>query len=386
MICNKIGIIGAGAMGWGIAQVACASGCDVVLYDIDKKQLDQGIKSIHQILNRLADKGKLSPEEVVAALGQLHPVQSLGALADCDLVIEAIVENMDVKRKVFTELESIVADTCIIASNTSSLSITELSLACQNRVRFVGIHFFNPPGLMKLVEVVKGAYTSDKVVKDAIATVTSWGKIAVEATDSPGFIVNKVARPFYSEALRIYEEGTALPQDIDTSMTQVGGFKMGPFTLMDYIGHDVNYAVTESVWKSFYYDDRYTPSFAQKRLVQAGFLGKKSGRGFYDYSKDLPTSEISEAAQEYIFNRILCMLINEAADTVQRGICSESDIELAVQYGVNYPKGLLEWANEIGIDHVVQTLDNLYDRYHEARYRVSPYLRDRGLLYYGEED
>lgn len=380
---SKVGIVGAGAMGIGIAQVAATSGCDVVLYDIDKDSLTKSLSGLTKILNRQAEKGRMTNQDVVAILGRIHPVSDISAFEDRQLIIEAIVENMDVKSKVFDMIESVVSHECILASNTSSLSITELASARTSKNRFIGIHFFNPAALMKLVEIIPSVHTDKDTTATAIKTIENWGKIVVKAADSPGFIVNKVARPFYSEAIKIYEEGIADPATIDWAMTELGGFKMGPFTLTDYIGHDVNYAVTETVWKAFYYDDRYTPSFAQKRLVQAGWLGRKTGKGFYDYHENAnnPEPNKDNPQGEYILNRILYMLINEAADTVFRGICTEEDVELAMKYGVNYPKGLLDWGNEIGIDEVVATLDRLYDRYHESRYRVSPYLRDRVSIY-----
>lgn len=380
---ERIGVVGAGAMGTGIAQVASAAGCDVVLFDIKEEALQKAISGLTKILNRQVEKGRMIDEEVIALLGRIHPTSDLSSMQDCQLVIEAIVENIEVKHKVFEQIEDIVSKNCIIASNTSSLSITELATRRQERSRFIGIHFFNPPALMKLVEIIPSVQTSEETYTTARKTIEHWGKIVVKAQDSPGFIVNKVARPFYSEAIKIYEEGIADVATIDWALTHFGGFKMGPFTLTDYIGHDVNYAVTESVWKAFYYDDRYKPSFAQKRLVQAGWLGRKAGKGFYDYSegaeKPLPNEDKGQG--QYIFNRVICMLINEAADTVFRGICTEEDVELAMKFGVNYPKGLLEWAEDIRIDEVVATLDRMYDRYHEERYRVSPYLRDRVSLY-----
>ncbi len=380
---SKIGIIGAGAMGQGIAQVAATSGCDVVLYDINKDSLKSSITKLTKILNRQVEKGRMKDAQVKGILGRIHTVNDLSALSESEMIIEAIVENQEVKNKVFRSLEALVSKECILASNTSSLSITEMASVCDVKNRFIGIHFFNPAALMKLVEVIPCVHTSMDVLNTAKKTIEGWGKIAVNAMDSPGFIVNKVARPFYSEALKILEEGIADVATIDWAMTELGGFRMGPFTLMDYIGHDVNYAVTKSVWEAFYYDDRYTPSFAQKRLVQAKFLGRKTGRGFYNYENDQakPSPNKNESEGNYILNRILFMLINEAADTVQRGICTREDVELSMKYGVNYPKGLLEWAEEIGIDEVVKGLDRLYDRYHESRYRVSPYLRDRASIH-----
>lgn len=380
---EKVGIIGAGAMGRGIAQVAASAGCDVVLYDLDKGVLINAQESLQKILNRQVVKGRMTDQEVKGILGRIHTSNNLNSLVDSEIIIEAIVERMDIKKKVFNDLESLVSNTCIIASNTSSLSITELASSCSVPGRIIGIHFFNPAALMKLVEIIPCVHTSGETYDISKKCIDSWGKITVRAEDSPGFIVNKVARPFYSEALKIYEEKIADATTIDWAMTSLGGFKMGPFTLMDYIGHDVNYKVTSSVWEAFYYDDRYKPSFVQKRLVQAGLLGRKSGEGFYNYKEGVEEIKpnTNEAQGEYIKNRILYMLINEAADTVFKGICSSEDVEVAMKYGVNYPKGLLAWGEAIGYNEVVLSLDRLYDRYHEERYRVSPYLRDRVSIY-----
>jgi 3-hydroxybutyryl-CoA dehydrogenase len=230
---------------------------------------------------------------------------------------------------------------------------------------------------MQLVEVIPALQTNEKTTQAAIKLLQNWNKKVVLAKDTPGFIVNKVARPFYGESLRILEEGIADAATIDWAMRELGGFRMGPFQLMDFIGHDVNYAVTESVFQAFYYDDRYTPSFTQKRLVEAGFLGRKSGRGFYQYGENTTQLEPNknETLGQKIVDRIVVMLINEAADTLHRNIASRDDIETAMTKGTNYPKGLFAWAEEIGMDNCVAQLDDLFNRYRETRYRCSPWLR-----------
>ena len=376
---TKLGVVGAGSMGSGIAQLAAMAGTDVVLADVNQTALDLAKAKLSEQLGKLLEKGKIDASQLNAIFGRLHFTTELSAFADREIVIEAIVEDLDVKNQLFASIEAVVAPTTILASNTSSLSITAMAARLKKPDRFIGIHFFNPAPVMKLVEVVPAIQTDADVVDACMKQMEYWQKIAVKAKDSPGFIVNKVARPYYGEAIRMMEEGVASKEEIDFAMT-AAGFKMGPFALMDFIGHDVNFAVTQSVWQSFWYDDRYKPSFTQKKLVEAGYLGKKSGRGFYDYrSKEtlVVNTEVDETLASYIFKRILVMLINEAADTVQTGICSEQDVELAMLYGTNYPKGLLQWAEEIGLEEVIYQLDGLYDRYHEARYRVSPYLRDR---------
>lgn len=370
-------------MGSGIAQVAATAGCVVKIFDLNQLALDKAKTSLAKILNRLVEKGRIDTGEMSRIQSNLSYVATLKDLADSDLTIEAIVENLEIKRKVFAELEGYVSADCIIASNTSSLSIASIAASLQKPKRCVGIHFFNPAPLMKLVEVIPAIQTSYEVLEKSIDTIASWKKTVAVAKDTPGFIVNRVARPFYGEALRIYEEGVADFATIDAAMKSIGGFRMGPFELMDFIGNDVNYTVTETVFKAFYYDARYKPSFTQKRFSEAGYLGRKSGIGYYEYDEngkkiesskeDLNVVEVS--VKEAIFNRVLVMLINEAADALFLNIASADDIDTAMTKGVNYPKGLLAWADEKGIDWCVKAMDALYDEYREDRYRCSPLLR-----------
>ncbi|MHA7842620.1 MAG: 3-hydroxyacyl-CoA dehydrogenase NAD-binding domain-containing protein [Winogradskyella sp.] len=380
----NVGIIGSGTMGSGIAQVAATAGCTVKLYDTNQAALDKAKASLEKILSRLIEKGRIDAEEKSRIQSNISYVDSLKTLAESNLTIEAIVENIDIKKKVFSELESYVADDCIIASNTSSLSIASIASSLQKPERCIGIHFFNPAPLMKLVEVIPAVQTSKAVLDKSVDIIKSWKKTVAVAKDTPGFIVNRVARPFYGEALRIYEEGIADFETIDYSLKTLGGFRMGPFELMDFIGNDVNYTVTETVFTAFYFDPRYKPSFTQKRLSEAGYLGRKSGKGYYDYDSsgkiinnchpELDSGSHQELAQT-IFDRVLVMLINEAADALFLNIASAEDIDNAMTKGVNYPKGLLAWADEKGIDWCVTKLDELYNEYHEDRYRCSPLLR-----------
>jgi 3-hydroxybutyryl-CoA dehydrogenase len=376
---KKIGIIGAGTMGSGIAQVASTAGCIVKLFDLNQDALDKAEAALNKILTRLVEKGKIDKIEKSSIQNNIRYVNSLQELSDSQLVIEAIIENLEIKQKVFIELEGYVSNDCILATNTSSLSVASIASALQNAERCVGIHFFNPAPLMKLVEVIPAIQTSNEVLKTASEAIKSWRKTVAIAKDTPGFIVNRVARPFYGEALRIYEEGIASFSEIDIAMKEVGGFRMGPFELMDFIGNDVNYTVTESVFTAFYYDPRYKPSFTQKRYAEAGWLGRKSGKGYYVYKdgKSVIQSdgEESQADKTKIFERILVMLINEAADALFWNIASAQDIDYAMTKGVNYPKGLLAWADEKSIDWCVQQMDSFYELYREDRYRCSPLLR-----------
>lgn len=385
-----VGIIGSGTMGSGIAQVAATAGNTVKVFDTRKEALEKSKLALEKILSRLIVKGRIAEADKDRIQGNIQYVDSLKSLDNTDLVIEAIVENLDIKQKVFSELESYVSENTIIASNTSSLSIASIAASLQKPERCIGIHFFNPAPLMKLVEVIPAVQTSQGVTQKVVETISDWKKVVALAKDTPGFIVNRVARPFYGESLRILEEGLADVSTIDKSLKELGGFRMGPFELMDFIGNDVNYTVTETVFTAFYYDPRYKPSFTQKRLSEAGYLGRKSGKGYYNYNNEgkidsqnvvspISSGTVEKLSKEelpqYIFNRVLVMLINEAADALFWNIASAEDIDNAMTKGVNYPKGLLAWADQKGIDWCVNKLDKLYNEYHEDRYRCSPLLR-----------
>ena len=374
---SKVGVLGAGTMGVGIVQVAAQAGHRVVLVDANEETLSKAEKNLQVVFSRLVEKGKMSEEQMIEACNKISYGSSFDAFESCGIVIEAIVEKIEVKHAVFAQLEKIVSDDCILASNTSSLSIASIGSVLKRANRVIGIHFFNPAPLMPLVEIIPAVQTSDATLKFSKALIDSWGKITVLTKDTPGFIVNRVARPFYGEALRIYEEGIADFATIDWAMTSIGGFKMGPFTLMDYIGNDVNYAVTESVFSAFYYDPRFKPSFTQKRHSEAGFFGRKSGRGYYDYSEgaQLPNPNEDLAIGQQIFERIIVMLINEAFDALFMNVATREDIDLAMTKGVNYPKGLLAWADDLGLDFVLDKLEDLFSEYGEDRYRPSPLLK-----------
>ncbi len=374
----KIGVIGSGAMGTGIAQVAAQAGHTVCIYDTRETALEQAKHKLESIFARLVEKGKFTKEETDAILGRIIFEDNLRDFEHCGLIIEAIIEKLDAKRSVFRTLEEVVNDNAILATNTSSLSIAAISSGLKHPERLIGVHFFNPAPLMPLVEIVPGLQTDNAIAQQVEALVKSWGKITVMAKDTPGFIVNRVARPFYSEAIKMYEEGVADIATIDWAMKEIGGFRMGPFELMDLIGHDVNYVVTETVWTQYFYDPRFKPSISQNRLLEAGLLGRKSGRGFYDHSKDgvkpEPNNDVNLGQQ--IVDRILALLINEAYDAVFMQIGTPEAIDLAMTKGVNYPKGLLQWAKEIGPEKVLGDLEKLQAYFGDDRYRPCPLLRD----------
>lgn len=373
----NVGIIGAGTMGIGIAQVAATNGCKVWVYDANAKQVETATVGLEKTLTKLVDKQKISAEKMTEILANISIATELKDFKDCELIIEAIIENKEIKTKVFTELENYVSESCILSSNTSSISITSLGAELKKPERFIGIHFFNPAPLMPLVEVIPSLLTENTLAEKIYNLMKEWRKTPVIAKDIPGFIVNRIARPYYGEGLRIVEENIATPEQVDDAMKTLGNFKMGPFELMDLIGVDVNFAVTTTVYKDYFYDPKYKPSLLQQRMSEAKLHGRKTGKGFYDYSEgaEKPVAQKDDALYQQIFLRIISMLINEAVEAKRLGVANDEDIELAMQKGVNYPKGLLSWGKEIGYTKISETLQNLYDEYQEERYRQSPLLK-----------
>lgn len=372
-----IGVVGAGSMGAGIAQVAAQAGHKVYLNDSFPDALQRASKGHQKIFMRLVEKGRMTLDEAKACAKRITYTQTLDDLKNCGFVIEAIIEDLEIKQGLFQELEMICGDDAILASNTSTLPIVAIGNKLQNPSRVIGVHFFNPAPLMALVEVIPSMLTRDGLADEMVELMKNWGKVPVVAKDTPGFIVNRVARPFYGESIRILEEGIADEATIDWAIKELGGFRMGPFELMDLIGNDINFAVTSTAFKSFFYDGRYRPSVIQQRLVEGGLLGRKSGRGYYDYSEgaEKPEPNKSKALGELILNRVLCLLINSAVDALQFGVASKEDLDLAMTKGVNYPKGLLAWADERGLENVLSRIDSLYDEYREERYRACALLR-----------
>lgn len=373
----EIGVIGAGAMGNGIAQVAAQSGHKVYVYDTKVAALERAASQLRKILDRLVEKGKMTADSANEVFARVEYIDALAPMKNTGLIIEAIIENLDAKQSVFKLMDDLVSADTILASNTSSLSIASIGAGIENPERVMGIHFFNPAPLMPLVELVPSMSTSPEVLQKAREVIDSWGKVTVLTKDTPGFIVNRVARPFYSEAIKMMEEGVADMATIDWALREIGGFRMGPFELTDLIGHDVNYVVTETVWKQFYYDPRFRPSISQKRLVEGRLYGRKSGRGWYDYREGAEKPVATEDRQlgQLIVDRIVAMLINEAADALLLGIGSAAEIDTAMTKGVNYPKGLLAWADEIGLDVVLNRLQSLFEEYGDDRYRPCVLLK-----------
>jgi len=487
---TPVAVIGAGTMGSGIALVAARAGHPVLLHDAAPEAIRRGLDSVARLLDGQVKRGRLTAAERDAQLSRISPASDLDAIAPAGLVVEAIVEDLDVKAGLFGRIAALVGAETILATNTSSLSVTALAARLPHPGRVVGMHFFNPAPALPLVEVVSGALTRPEIAAAVAATARAWGKVAVHCRSTPGFIVNRVARPFYGEALRLLGEGAADAATLDAVLRETGGFRMGAFELMDLIGHDVNFAVTRSVYDAFFQDPRYRPSLVQKELVDAGLLGRKSGRGFFDYAKgtekpapaeappgprpariavagDLgPASVLADLARgagiavdtgpgpgvirleagivaltdgrmaaewaaaegmpaalfdlalDYaaaprmavagsdpavrvaaagLFQalgkavsvlddppglavmRTVAMLANEAADAVQQRIASAADIDVSMVKGVNYPRGPLAWADDIGLHRLATVIANLGRFYGEDRYRVAPLLRRMAL-------
>jgi 3-hydroxybutyryl-CoA dehydrogenase len=485
-------VVGAGIMGAGIAQVAAQAGHRVMLFDARAGAAAEAKDKLAISLQALVAKGKLSAESVAATLANISAIATLQEAAGVGLVVEAIVEKLDFKRGLFRELEAIVSAECVLATNTSSISVTAIANGLQHPGRLVGMHFFNPVPLMKLVEVVSGLQTDVAVAQAIFALSERWGKVAVHARSTPGFIVNRIARPFYAETLALLQEQAATPQVLDACARAVG-FRMGPCELMDLIGHDTNFAVTQSVYEANFFDKRFQPSLIQREMVDGGLLGRKSGRGFYRYPADASQAEsaavtpanlppaktvcvhgsgvfadllhqalpdaarapasdwvglemdgaqlrltdgrcasqlgsnvavfdlplqakgskagiaqgplafavssratdvwAAQAAQclqalGFVPQRVadtpalaaartIAMLINEGADAVHQGVCSETAADAAMKLGVNYPAGPFDWLGQWGAPAVCQVLDALDAHYRGERYRVSPYLRQQ---------
>jgi 3-hydroxybutyryl-CoA dehydrogenase len=385
-----VAVVGAGAMGAGIAQVAAQAGHEVHLVDAVPGAATAARDRLAATFDRLTAKGKLSAQDASAALDRLVMTGGdldLAALPEVGLVIEAVVERLEVKREIFSTLAEHQPATTVLASNTSSLDLTAIAEDVPEPGRVVGLHFFNPPPLMRLVEVIHGERSDPAVLDAATGLMRTWGKTPVRCTSTPGFIVNRVARPFYGEAQRMVQDGVVDPATVDLVLRERAGFRMGPMELTDLIGQDVNLAVGTSVWEQTGRDPRYAPTDYQRGLVEAGRLGRKSGHGVFRYDgsgQAIDARPDRELAERLVGGtvvadpvaRTLAMLVNEAVDLVHRGEASAEDVDTAMRLGTNYPKGPHEWLAEIGAATVVGHLQELDAAFPGGRYRVSPALEE----------
>jgi 3-hydroxybutyryl-CoA dehydrogenase len=369
-----IAVVGAGTMGAGIAESAALAGLSVVMVDVREEALDLGRNTIEKDLKRRVKKGRLSEEERRASVGRVSTTTALEACEGAPVAIEAVVEDIAVKSKVFADLEGIVANETVLATNTSSLSVAGIAAATEHPERVVGMHFFNPVPTMRLVEVVAGRSTDPSAVSRVEEMAEQLGKTPIRVSDTPGFVVNRVARPFYLEALRLVEAGGE-PGPIDAAI-RGAGFRMGPLQLADLIGNDVNLTVSESLFERYYYHPRFRPSYLQRSMVEGGLLGRKSGRGFYDYGAEKTVEENEIGLPEDVSLRVISCIVNEAFLALSEGVATAEDIDRAMKLGANYPKGPFEWVEEIGARSIVETLDSLRAAYGDA-YLAAPALRER---------
>lgn len=372
---RRIGVVGAGTMGAGIAGLAARQGFDVVLYDLAAEQVAAGREAVDGALDRALAKGRIDADAVAAARARIAYSTALEDLGGAELVVEAIPERADLKGDLLARL-AVLAPRAILASNTSSLSIADLAERSGAPERVLGLHFFNPPGTMRLVELVATARTDPATVARARAAAQGLGKDVVQVADGPGFLVNRCARPYYLEALRMVEDGAAGPADIDRACVELGGFPLGPFELMDVIGIDVSLAVTRSMWEQAYGEPRWRPSPIQARMAAEGRLGRKTGGGFYAAGAGWRDAEPTPGvALEPLLHRIVVQLVNEAAFALDAGVASAADVDRAMTIGLRHPQGPGGWVAQLGADRVAAALDALWEREHDQRYRVAPGLR-----------
>ncbi len=390
---RTVGVLGAGTMGAGIAQVAAEAGLDVLIHDPVSGATERALDRIRGFLARKVEKGQLTEAECASAIARLQASSLLEGLAAAEVVIEAIPEDLELKRDAFRRLDAVGSPQTILATNTSSLPIVRIASATTRPDRVIGMHFFNPVPLMALVEVIPGPMT-DPILAEEIANLARLlGKTPVHSADSPGFVVNRVQRAYYLEACRIFESGAAGVEAIDDAMRGIG-FRLGPFELADVVGTDVNLAAGAAIFEGFYGDPRFRPCLVQRRVADAGRLGRKTGAGYYDYSADGERGEpwtaldpvssgprIAQLAAAQVEARILAVIVNEAASAVGDHVASPEAIDTAMRLATNWPDGPLAWGERIGLTSVVNTLEALHASVPDGRYRVTPLLRavaDRG--------
>jgi 3-hydroxybutyryl-CoA dehydrogenase len=437
-VIERVGVVGAGTMGAGIAQLSCLGRFDTYLHDPVPAALREGEQTLRAALVKGAERGRWTQTEAEAASARLRAAPRLENLAGCELVVEAAPEDLGLKRELFAQLAGVCGTEAILATNTSSLSVTAIAAGVERPERVCGMHFFNPPALMRLVEVVAGDETSEETLAIAGEVARAMGRQPIRAADAIGFVANRCARPFTLEALRLLGDRIATHEQIDRIVRIGGGFRMGPFELMDLVGVDVNFEVAKSFWEQSFHEPRWRPHPIQSRMVAAGRLGRKAGRGYYDYrdgayrpddpappDRDpgwsrnsevedsvrfaaLPSLEEAtlvelartaattpadaEAAETYfrsmgkhvewvndapglVLERILAQLVNEAYFAVGEGVASAEDVDIAMRLGFNYPRGPFEWADAVGPARVVSVLDALRSELGEERYRAAPSLR-----------
>jgi 3-hydroxybutyryl-CoA dehydrogenase len=382
---QRLGIVGAGTMGAGIAQLGGLAGIDTLLHDPIDAALDRGVQVIQKNLAKGAERGRWSGDAAAVAAQRVRPVRSLEELGDRELIIEAAPERLELKRELFGKLSEICGPGTVLATNTSSIPVTDIASAAAEPENVVGLHFFNPPPLMKLVELIAAVRTGERALAIARATGEAMGKRVIAASDGPGFLVNRCGRPFGIEGLRLLQERLASHEEIDRIYRVGGGYRMGPFELMDLVGIDVSLAVARSFYELSFGESRWRPSPLAARMVAAGRLGRKTGRGWYDYSGDgphrPPDDDGAELSKEHaeLLNRVQCCIVNEAAFAVGEGVGSPADIDAGVKLGLNWPRGSIELGRELGFDHVLGTMDALWDCYREERYRAAPLLRSGSI-------
>jgi 3-hydroxybutyryl-CoA dehydrogenase len=391
---QRVGVVGAGTMGAGIAQIAALGGYETLLYEIDEKQLARGVEMIRNGMRRGAERGRWTEDAAGAALERLRTDTLIELLTDCDLVIEAAPEDLDLKRNLFERLSSVCGPEAVLATNTSSLSVTAIASPVPEPQRIVGMHFFNPPALMQLVEIVAGDESGEPALDLATEVGRRMGRTPIRARDSVGFVANRCVRPFFLESLRMLAEGIAPHDEIDRIVRLGAGLRMGPFELMDLIGIDVNFAVARSFWEQSFGEPRWRPVPLHERMVASGRLGRKTGRGFYTYAKGEPhrprdpdtegerplveEDELEAVAgpnAPAVLTRLASTIANEACFALGERVASPDDINTAMRLGYNWPAGSLEWGERLGWARALGVLEELRERRGEA-YRPAPLLRD----------